>query len=76
MATIQANMDRQELCRQLAEVPEAAQRAEVITRLRGLIAEERKSLQTPANKSYLRVAEMVLDFLEEAPPSRDRGPRQ
>lgn len=50
--------------------PDAEQRAEVIAHMRGLIAQERLSPQSPQNTSYLAVAEMVLDFLEETLNSR------
>jgi hypothetical protein len=38
--------------------------------MRGLIAEERRTPQSVENRSYLAVAEMILDFLEETLDSR------
>jgi hypothetical protein len=38
--------------------------------VRGLIEEERRTPQSSANYRYLRVAEIVLDFLEDTLDSR------
>ncbi len=72
MPTMQDNLRSHDLCRQLVAEPDPKQRAEAIAEFRALIEEERSSLQSPEEASYLRVAEMVLDFLEEALDSRDR----
>jgi hypothetical protein len=65
MPTIQASLKRHDLCLQVVAEPDPAQRAEVIAQVRVLIEEERRTPQPPENYGYLRVAEMVLDFLEE-----------
>jgi hypothetical protein len=70
MPPIQESLDRYDLCRQVVAEPDPAQRAEVIAHVRSLIEEERRTPQPPENCSYLRVAEMVLDFLEETLNSR------
>jgi hypothetical protein len=71
MPALQDNLKRNDLRRLVAEEPDLAQRAEVIAHMRGLIADEQRSPQSPQNASYLVVAEMVLDFLEETLNSRD-----
>lgn len=70
MPTIQESSKRYDLYRQVVREPDPRQRVEVIAHVRGLIEEERRTPQTPENSGYLRVAEMVLDFLEETLNSR------
>jgi hypothetical protein len=71
MPAIQDNIKRHDLGRLVVAEPNPEQRAEVIAHMRGLIAEERSVPQSPRNSSYLAVAEMVLDFLEETLNARD-----
>jgi hypothetical protein len=59
------DIKHQDLGKLVVAEPNPEQRAEVIAHMRGLIAEERSIPQSPRNASYLAVAEMVLDFLEE-----------
>lgn len=70
MPALQDCLRPQDLCRMVASEPNPVQRAEVIAHMRGLIAQERRASQSPQNASYLVVAEMVLDFLEETLNSR------
>jgi hypothetical protein len=70
MPALQDCLKPQDLCRMVASEPDPEQRAEVIAHMRGLIAQERRIPQSPQNASYLTVAEMVLDFLEETLNSR------
>jgi len=70
MPALQECLKPQDLCRMVASEPNPEYRAEVIARMRGLIAQERQAPHSPENESYLVVAEMVLDFLEEALNSR------
>ena len=70
MSTIQDSLERYDLCRQVVAEPDPARRAEVLAHVRGLIEQERRTPQPPETCSYLRVAEMVLDFLEETLNSR------
>jgi hypothetical protein len=70
MPALQDSLKPQDLCRLVTSEPDPEQRAEVIAHMRGLIARERRSPQSPQNASYLTVAEMVLDFLEETLNSR------
>jgi len=73
MPATQGNLKHHDLGRPVVAEPNPEQRAEVIAHMRGLIAEERSIPQSPRNSSYLAVAEMVLDFLEETLNSRDPG---
>jgi hypothetical protein len=70
MATLHDCLNPQDLCRKVTAEPNQKQRAEVIAQMRGMIAEERRVPQSQENTSYLTVAEMVLDFLEETLESR------
>ena len=70
MPALQDCLNPQDLCRLVTSEPDPEHRAEVIAHMRGLIARERRSPQSPQNASYLTVAEMVLDFLEETLNSR------
>ena len=70
MPTLEDSLDRYDLCRQVVAEPNPARRAEVLSHVRSLIEEERRMPQPPETCSYLRVAEMVLDFLEETLNSR------
>ena len=70
MPAIQDDIKHLDLCRLVVAEPDPEQRAEVIAHMRGLIAEEQRIPQSPQNSSYLTVAEMVLDFLEETLNSR------
>jgi hypothetical protein len=71
MPALQDSLKPQDLCRMVASEPNPEQRAEVIAHMRGLIAEERRVPQSSENTSYLVVAEMILDFLEETLNSRN-----
>ncbi|HZS99721.1 MAG TPA: hypothetical protein VFA40_23230 [Terriglobales bacterium] len=70
MPALQDHLKHQDLCRMVASEPNPEQRAEVIAHMRSLIAQERRTPQSPQNSSYLAAAEMVLDFLEETLNSR------
>lgn len=65
MPTIQDVLERREWCDQLVADPDSANRAEAIDHLRDIIRKERLLPQLPENYMYLRVAEMIFDFLEE-----------
>jgi hypothetical protein len=70
MPALQDSLKPQDLCRMVASEPNPEVRAEVIARMRSLIAQERRAPQSPQNAGYLAVAETVLDFLEETLKSR------
>ena len=70
MPALQDCLNPHDLCRRVTAEPNREQRAEVIAHMRGLIAEERRTPQSVENASYLAVAEMILDFLEETMDSR------
>jgi hypothetical protein len=71
MAASHDNLIHNDLCRLVVAEPDSARRAEVIAQMRSQIAEELRAPQSPQNSSYLAVAEMVLDFLEQTLNSRD-----
>jgi hypothetical protein len=71
MPALQDNLKPLDLRRLVGADPDSAHRAEAIAHMRGLIANEQRAPQSPQNASYLVVAEMVLDFLEETLNSRD-----
>jgi hypothetical protein len=71
MPAIQDSLKPHDLCRLVIAEPDSAQRAEVIAQMRSQITEEQRVPQSPQDSSYLVVAEMVLDFLEETLNSRD-----
>jgi hypothetical protein len=71
MPAIHDNLKHNDLCRLVVAEPDSVQRAEVIAQMRSQIAEEQRAPQSPQDSSYLAVAEMVLDFLEETLNSRD-----
>jgi len=70
MSTIQSSLEHYTLWHQVIAESDLEQRAKVIAEVRGLIEEERRTPQSSANYSYLRVAEIVLDFLEDTLDSR------
>ena len=70
MSTIQSRLEHYTLWHQVIAESDLQQRARVIAEVRGLIEEERRIPQSSANYTYLRVAEMVLDFLEDTLDSR------
>jgi len=70
MSTIQSSLEHYTLWHQVIAESDPEQRAKVIAEVRGLIEEERRTPQSSANYSYLRVAEMVLDFVENTLDSR------
>jgi hypothetical protein len=71
MPAIQDSLKRSHLYRAVVAEPDSVRRTEVIAHMRGLIAEERRIPQSAENTSYLTVAEMVLEFLEETLNSRN-----
>jgi len=71
MPALQDSLKPQDLCRMVTSEPNPEQRAEVIAHMRGLIAEERSVPQSSENASYLVVAEMILDFLEQTLNARN-----
>ena len=71
MPALQDSLKPQDLCRMVASEPNPEQRAEVIAHMRELITEERRVPQSSENASYLVVAEMILDFLEETLNARN-----
>ena len=71
MPAIQDSLKSHDLYRLVVAEPDSAQRAEVIAQMRSQIAEQQRASQSPQDSSYLVVAEMVLDFLEETLNSRD-----
>jgi len=70
MPALEDSLRPQDLCHMVASEPNPEYRAEIIARMRGLIAQERRVTHSPKSASYLVVAEMVLDFLEETLNSR------
>ena len=71
MHTIESELDVYELHRQIVQGTDSAQRANAISTIRNLIREERRASHSAEEISYLQVAEMVLNFLEESPNSQD-----
>ncbi len=69
MHMIESELDVYELHRQVVLAEDSQQRAEAIGILRGLIEEEHRKPHSGMDRSYLRVAEMVLEILEQSIPA-------
>ena len=70
MSTIQSSREHDTLWHQVVAQSDPEQRAKGIADVRSLIEEERRTPQSSTNYRYLRVAEMILDFLEDTLDSR------
>jgi hypothetical protein len=57
------------LCSDIVGEADHGRRSEAIARLRSVIEQERQIPHSAEDQGYLRIAEMVLDFLEEWLPS-------
>jgi hypothetical protein len=54
-----------DLCTEIATETDALRRIEAIGQMRREIAREQRAPHSPEDQSRLRIAEMILDFLEE-----------
>jgi hypothetical protein len=57
------------LCSDIVGQPDHGRRAAAIAHLRSVLEQERQIPHSAEDQGYLRIAEMVLDFLEEWLPS-------
>jgi hypothetical protein len=72
VSAIQESLRSHEWCRQVVDEQDPVQRAQAIANLRRMIDNERHSAHSSTDRNYLKVAEMILDFLEETFSSPQR----